>query len=112
MFKGIKMNGPWTGRYLHRWNRNTLVARQLLTNDDSSAALRPPVPVNSLFPACPLLSVHLTLSLSILRGVHADKYILYVYILSPFCTPPLIFTREKRKCSFGGQTWSAWWMIK
>lgn len=30
------MNGPWTGRYLRRWNRNTLVARQLLTNDGSS----------------------------------------------------------------------------
>lgn len=35
------MNGLWTGRYLHRWNRNTLVARQLLTNDGSSAVLSP-----------------------------------------------------------------------
>jgi hypothetical protein len=33
------MNGLWTGRYLRRWNRNTLVARQPLTNDGPSGAI-------------------------------------------------------------------------
>lgn len=30
------MNGLWMGRYLRRWNRNTLAARQPLTNDGPS----------------------------------------------------------------------------
>lgn len=33
------MNGLWMGRYLRRWNRNTLVARQPLTNDGPSGAI-------------------------------------------------------------------------
>lgn len=33
------MNGLWMGRYLRRWNRNTLVPRQPLTNDGPSGAI-------------------------------------------------------------------------
>lgn len=39
IYKGIKMNGLWMGRYLRRWNRNTLVPRQPLTNDGPSVAI-------------------------------------------------------------------------
>lgn len=39
IYKGIKMNGLWMGRYLRRWNRNTLVPRQPLTNDGPSEAI-------------------------------------------------------------------------
>lgn len=50
------MNGLWTGRYLRRWNRNTLVARQPLTNDGPSGAVAaaPQQPLRSIAAvACP-----------------------------------------------------------
>lgn len=45
------MNGLWMGRYLRRWNRNTLAARQPLTNDGPSGAI-------AAAPQQPLLAKH------------------------------------------------------
>lgn len=50
------MNGLWMGRYLRRWNRNTLVPRQPLTNDGPSGAIAAALATPPRLSATPLLS--------------------------------------------------------